>query len=198
MSAPAPAPAPAPTSPRPPIGAVLITALLVAAVLFLRPLLESLSGIGGGYPGFFPPYLGQLLALRVPLALGVAVPVGLTVLVSFAAVAPLRGSLRMAQVVRRGFATAVVALAAAAIATNAVGLLVEVASFGTRIPSVTLRELAGAFGRQGLAQAIEGLAGNLDVLLAVPLAALLLWGWARSRLAEAAPATPAPRIPPAV
>ena len=165
--------------PGPSAVAELLTALLVGLVVFLRPLLETLSTLTIGGAGD-PRYLLSILGVRGPVLIAFAVTVALVVLVGLL-VAPVRATLSMGQVVGRGVAISAAALVIAVPVTVVVSLLGGIAAIGREprdgVLVALLRELRGAL----LPATVSQVGANLDLLVIVPFAALLLWGWARSR-----------------
>jgi hypothetical protein len=182
--------APAAPAPRA-VGAVLLTAALIAVVLAVIPFLQTLAAIGPAAIAIDSGYVGQILLVRAPFLLTVPLAVGVVVLASFAGVAPIRGELRMGQVIRRGVVTGVVALVVAGIVATLVSMLALflTPSSGGLLP---LGSLTAYVVRVGLLDAPVQFGGQLTTLLAVPLGAILLWGWLRRERPEA-PGAPIPR-----
>jgi hypothetical protein len=177
---------------RPPFPAALLAAvgvLVVLVVLRLLPVLATLSS----YPGD-PRYTVLIVGSQAGQLFVGPLLVAATALVAFAWVAPIRGGLRMAQVVRRGVVTAVIAMAIAAFVAAVVGVVALVGAAGPRLLYVSLAELL-RYGGPIRSALLSGLLNGFDALLAVPLAALLLWGWMRR---TPLPQAPAPPIPPHV
>jgi hypothetical protein len=165
-------------------GAAVLTAVVVAAVLAVLPFAQTLATLGPTMIRSDPRYVQQILAVQAPTILAAPIAAGIVAALSFAVIAPIRGSLRMAQAVRRGFATAAVAFVVAELATLIGGILAATIG-GLRLagPALSARSLLMTAVAQGGSQ--------LPVLLAVPLAAILLWGWLR-REPSAAAAAPIP------
>jgi hypothetical protein len=169
---------PVPPSSRP-WGPAAVTAAAIAVVLALLPFLQTVSTIAGTIVLDEPRYVGQILAVEAPRLVLVPLGVGVVAFLAFAAIVPIRGSLRMAQVVRRGFATGVVALVIAAIASAAAAVISLVLGAGPHGLSAGADRILSLLGHLVLDSGLGGLGSQLVVLLAVPLGALLLWGWVR-------------------
>jgi hypothetical protein len=179
-------------SPRPPFPAVLLAAagvLVALVVLRLLPVLATLSS----YPGD-PRYVVLIVGSQAGQLFVGPLLVAVTVLVAFAWLAPIRGGLRMAEVVRRGVVSAVIAVAVSALVAAVVGVVALAGAAGPRLLSLSLAEIL-RYGGPIRSTLLGGLLNGFDALLAVPLAALLLWGWMRR---TPRPQAPAPPIPPHV
>jgi hypothetical protein len=168
-----------PVAPSPrPWGGAAIAAAAIGIALAVMPFAETVSTFAGTASAADLRYVAQILVLEAPrLAFG-PLAVAIVTFLSFGAVAPIRASLRMAQVVRRAFATAVVALLAAGVVAAVVAVATLLGAYGRGALSASVGQALGMAGRV-IGSVIGQFAGQLDVLLAVPLGALLLWGWLR-------------------
>lgn len=159
-------------------GGSAIAAVAVAVALALIPFAGTLSTLAGSISGD-PRYVGQILLIEGPRLVLVPLAVAIVTFLSFGAIAPIGGALRMAQVVRRGFVTAAIGLLVAGAVASLLGVAVLLSQIGQGALSVSVGHAMALVGRL-LGGAIVGqFVGQFDVLLAVPLAALLLWGWLR-------------------
>ena len=156
--------------------AVLITALFVAAFAFARLVVGAFVSFvttiayGYGYTGMIGSGLAlQLITVLLPLAAGV--------FVGFRLVAPITAPLSLRSVLLRSLVASGIAAVFAFIVELFVILATSVTDniFGNSFP---LGQVGGAFG-QAISQLTSVLAGFLENVPLVGLAAVLLWLWLR-------------------
>ena len=146
---------------RPGIGSALLAGLGVYTVLVGQRILDIVAGVVGAVPWAqdVGASVGSVLPGALPATLIALLPFGVGVVLGFWQLAPIVPQLRMAHVVTRSLLAAVVGAVAALIAGGVVALV------------------GGDQVQAAVAATLHLLVAGL---VAVPLAALLLWGWQQS------------------
>lgn len=161
---------------RPGAGSALLAALGVYAAFTLASALRTLVGIGlsASYGGGSGPHVGQVLVGALTDSLIRLLPFAIGVFLAFWQIAPIAPQLRMAHVVTRAVLAALLGVLFGGVVTFLVGIGVQVSLVATVYPSL------GAVGDSLRASVSPTVDLLFDALIAVPLAALLLWGWLQS------------------
>jgi len=171
---------------RPPIRAVLVAAAALFASLFLVGLAPTIATTlsdvvyrRGDALEYFPGLIGQ----HVQTLLGANLTASLWILLWFWVILPVRSDQRMSRVALRALLGAVVA----AVVATLVYLLWMWLPLGGRLGGFV--EAFG--GARGFARSVINIGSQVvvDLVFAVPLAAVLLWGWLRRSAASPTPAS---------
>ncbi len=162
---------------RPGVGSALLAGLGVYLVFVLPSLASTLVYVllDRGYGQDPAAYLSYILPATLPSILLPPIPLSVGVVLAFWQIAPIAPELRMAHVVTRS-------LLAAVVGSILSGIL---AFFLTLTPRLTGPEASQYTPLRAVAESARLAAPGafdllFDALIAVPLAALLLWGWLQS------------------
>lgn len=169
---------------RPGVGAAFLAGLGVYLVFVVPTIVSTLVYVATdrNYGQDVAGYLALMLPVSLPGILLTPVPLALGVFLSFWQLAPIAPQLRMAHVVTRALLAAIVgALLSGVLAVLLVAfprLFGQDAQYYSPLRAVS----------DSVMQTIPGVVDLLfDAAIAVPLAALLLWGWMQRHLPDAAP-----------
>lgn len=162
---------------RPGVGSALLAGLGVYLVFVLPSLASTLVYVlvERGYDQDPLGYLSYILPGAVPSIFLPPIPLSVGVVLAFWQIAPVAPELRMAHVVTRSLLAAVVGSILSGILTFLLTLTPRLT--GPDASQYTPLRAVAESARFAVPGTVDLL---LDALIAVPLAALLLWGWLQS------------------